>query len=68
MTLSHDAIIIGTGQAGPALAGRLTAAGMGCCSLPRGQVLVEGRPTREWDPIQFKRHIGYVIQDVGLFS
>jgi osmoprotectant transport system ATP-binding protein len=32
-----------------------------------GDVLVEGRATREWDPIQLRRHIGYVIQDVGLF-
>ena len=32
-----------------------------------GRVLVEGRSTREWDPIRLKRHIGYVIQDVGLF-
>src|ERR1700727_3329843 len=28
MTSTHDALIIGAGQAGPALAGRLTAAGM----------------------------------------
>src|SRR6202051_4617534 len=33
----------------------------------RGQVLVEGRPTTDWDPIRLKRHIGYVIQEVGLF-
>jgi len=33
----------------------------------RGQVLVEGRATTEWDPIRLKRRIGYVIQDVGLF-
>src|SRR6266581_2807790 len=33
----------------------------------RGQVLVEGRPTTEWDPIRLKRRIGYVIQDAGLF-
>src|SRR5260221_14605543 len=33
----------------------------------RGQVLVEARPTTEWDPIRLKRRIGYVIQDVGLF-
>jgi osmoprotectant transport system ATP-binding protein len=33
----------------------------------RGQVVVEGRPTTEWDPIRLKRRIGYVIQDVGLF-
>ncbi len=32
-----------------------------------GQVLVEGRSTRDWDPIRLKRHIGYVIQEVGLF-
>src|SRR5579863_1381640 len=32
-----------------------------------GQVLVEGKSTREWDPIRLKRHIGYVIQEVGLF-
>jgi osmoprotectant transport system ATP-binding protein len=32
-----------------------------------GEVLVEGRPTREWNPIELRRHIGYVIQDVGLF-
>jgi osmoprotectant transport system ATP-binding protein len=32
-----------------------------------GQVLVEGRPTVDWDPIRLKRRIGYVIQEVGLF-
>ena len=32
-----------------------------------GQVLVEGRPTADWDPIRLKRRIGYVIQEVGLF-
>lgn len=33
----------------------------------RGEVWVEGRPTTQWDPIQLRRRIGYVIQDVGLF-
>jgi osmoprotectant transport system ATP-binding protein len=33
----------------------------------RGDVRVEGKSTREWDPIRLKRHIGYVIQEVGLF-
>ena len=33
----------------------------------RGEVLVEGRDTRAWDPIRLRRRIGYVIQDVGLF-
>ncbi len=32
-----------------------------------GAVLVEGRDTREWDPIRLRRRIGYVLQDVGLF-
>ena len=32
-----------------------------------GQVLVEGRTTAEWDPIQLRRRIGYVIQETGLF-
>lgn len=32
-----------------------------------GRVSVEGRSTLEWDPIRLRRHIGYVIQEVGLF-
>lgn len=32
-----------------------------------GDVLVEGRATTEWDPIRLRRHIGYAIQEVGLF-
>ncbi|MGH9402946.1 MAG: ATP-binding cassette domain-containing protein, partial [Terriglobia bacterium] len=33
----------------------------------RGEVLVEGRTTVAWDAIQLRRHIGYVIQEAGLF-
>ena len=33
----------------------------------QGSVLIEGRSTRDWDPIRLKRRIGYVIQEVGLF-
>src|SRR6478609_4702468 len=33
----------------------------------RGQVLVDGRATTDWDPIKLRRRIGYVIQEVGLF-
>jgi osmoprotectant transport system ATP-binding protein len=33
----------------------------------RGSVSVDGRTTREWDPIELRRRTGYVIQDVGLF-
>jgi osmoprotectant transport system ATP-binding protein len=32
-----------------------------------GEVLVDGRSTRHWDIIQLRRHIGYAIQEVGLF-
>ena len=32
-----------------------------------GQVLIEGKPTTEWDPIRLRRRTGYVIQDAGLF-
>jgi len=32
-----------------------------------GELLVEGRPARDWDPIRLRRHMGYAIQDVGLF-
>jgi osmoprotectant transport system ATP-binding protein len=32
-----------------------------------GSVRVEGRDTREWPPIELRRRIGYVLQDVGLF-
>ncbi|HBE16134.1 MAG TPA: ABC transporter ATP-binding protein [Cyanobacteria bacterium UBA11149] len=32
-----------------------------------GQVLVNSRPTTEWDAIKLRRSIGYVIQEIGLF-
>src|SRR5262249_8206387 len=35
--------------------------------LTRGSVLVDGKSTTEWDPIRLRRHIGYVIQQTGLF-
>ena len=31
-----------------------------------GAVLVRGAPTSEWDPIELRRSLGYVIQEVGL--
>jgi osmoprotectant transport system ATP-binding protein len=31
-----------------------------------GEVVVRGKPTSRWDPIELRRSIGYVIQDVGL--
>src|SRR5260370_948333 len=32
-----------------------------------GEIRVEGLSAREWDVIQLRRHIGYVIQEIGLF-
>src|ERR671922_1244645 len=32
-----------------------------------GEVKVEGQSTFVWDPIELRRRIGYVIQEVGLF-
>ncbi|MDP3774010.1 MAG: ATP-binding cassette domain-containing protein [Gemmatimonadales bacterium] len=32
-----------------------------------GDVLVEGRSTRDWEPHRLRRRIGYVIQETGLF-
>jgi osmoprotectant transport system ATP-binding protein len=33
----------------------------------RGHVVVEGRDTREWNPFELRRRIGYVLQEIGLF-
>ncbi|HEY2822941.1 MAG TPA: ATP-binding cassette domain-containing protein [Candidatus Acidoferrum sp.] len=33
----------------------------------KGAVLVQDRPTTDWDPIALRRGIGYVIQEGGLF-
>jgi osmoprotectant transport system ATP-binding protein len=32
-----------------------------------GEVLVEGKSTREWDALVLRRRVGYVLQDIGLF-
>jgi len=32
-----------------------------------GEVFVEGKPNSSWDPIELRRHIGYVLQEAGLF-
>jgi osmoprotectant transport system ATP-binding protein len=32
-----------------------------------GEVFVEGRATKDWNPIELRRRIGYVIQETGLF-
>jgi len=32
-----------------------------------GAVVVEGKTTADWNAIELRRHIGYVLQDAGLF-
>ncbi|HYT67453.1 MAG TPA: ATP-binding cassette domain-containing protein [Vicinamibacterales bacterium] len=32
-----------------------------------GDVVVEGRSTRNWNPFELRRRIGYVLQEIGLF-
>ena len=32
-----------------------------------GEVIVEGQPTTDWNAIELRRHIGYVLQEGGLF-
>ena len=33
----------------------------------RGTVVVEGRATRDWNPFELRRRIGYVLQEIALF-
>ena len=57
-------VLLGRSGSGKTTALKLT---NGMLMPTRGQVLVEGRPTSDWDSIRLKRRIGYVIQDAGLF-
>lgn len=36
-------------------------------TLSRGEIRVDSRDIKAWDVIKLRRHIGYAIQDVGLF-
>jgi len=71
--LSHLSLSVEAGETlvflGRSGSGKTTALKMinGLLFPTSGQVLVEGRSTVEWDPIQLRRRIGYVIQESGLF-
>jgi osmoprotectant transport system ATP-binding protein len=71
--LSHLDLKVETGETlvllGRSGSGKTTALKMvnGLVQPTEGQVLVEGKPTTEWDLVRLRRRIGYVIQDVGLF-
>jgi len=57
-------VLLGRSGSGKTTALKLT---NGTLQPTSGDVFVNGRTTREWDPVQLRRSIGYVIQDVGLF-
>jgi osmoprotectant transport system ATP-binding protein len=66
LTLEKGETVVLLGRSG---SGKTTALKLvnGLIFPTSGQVLVEGKPTSEWDPVQLKRRIGYVIQEAGLF-
>jgi osmoprotectant transport system ATP-binding protein len=54
---------------GPSGCGKTTSLKLinGLIMPTEGEVMVEGKSTADWNPIELKRRIGYVIQQVGLF-
>ena len=71
--LRHLNLIVEAGETivllGRSGSGKTTALKMvnGLILPTQGEVLVEGKPTTDWDLVRLRRRIGYVIQDVGLF-
>jgi len=57
-------VLLGRSGSGKTTALKMT---NGMLRPTRGQVFIDGRASSDWDPIRLKRHIGYVIQEVGLF-
>ena len=73
LVLDHFSLTVETGEV-LALVGRSGAGKTTILKLvnrlllpDEGAVIVEGRDTREWEPIRLRRRVGYVLQDVGLF-
>ena len=61
---SETVALVGRSGAGKTSALRLVNALL----MPdRGEVLVAGRATNQWDPIRLRRRTGYVLQGIGLF-
>lgn len=54
---------------GPSGSGKTTTLKLinGLLAATEGEVLVEGRRVRQWEITRLRRHIGYAIQEVGLF-
>lgn len=66
LTIPHGETLVLLGRSG---SGKTTLLRLvnGMLLPTEGQVFVQDRPTTQWDPIQLRRGIGYVIQDAGLF-
>jgi osmoprotectant transport system ATP-binding protein len=64
--ISHGELLVLLGRSG---SGKTTSLKMVNRLLEptSGNVIVSGTNTKDWDPIRLRRHIGYVIQEVGLF-
>jgi len=62
----HGEILVLLGRSG---SGKTTALKLvnRLLETPAGEMRVQGRPSGEWDVIELRRHIGYAIQEVGLF-
>jgi osmoprotectant transport system ATP-binding protein len=54
---------------GPSGSGKTTTLKLinGLLTASAGRVVVEGRSVADWDITELRRHIGYAIQEVGLF-
>ena len=71
MALSFDAIVVGAGQAGPSLAGRLTAAGLRVAVIERkhvgGTCVNTGcMPTKALVPSAYAAHLARRAADYGV--
>ncbi len=66
LQLARDETVVLLGRSG---SGKTTALKLvnGLLFPTAGVVRVEGKSTRDWDPVALKRRIGYVIQEAGLF-
>ena len=64
VTPGEIVVLLGESGSGKTTALRLI---NGLITPNKGEVFVEGRSTTEWDAIELRRHIGYVLQDDGLF-
>src|SRR5208337_5097287 len=66
LTVPHGETLVLLGRSG---SGKTTLLKLinGMLAPTRGEVLVQQRCTTDWNLIQLRRSIGYVIQDAGLF-